>query len=196
MNSIFRYHLVPLIIVSFVLISCQNDNSNAGDAGSQQTSTPEHRKSPIAITAVKHMDTYIKIVYGQPYMRGREIFGELVPYGEVWRLGANEATEMTITSPILFGDKKLRAGTYTLFAIPDKDFWQIIVNTELGQWGAFEYDKSFDLMRVNRPVEQLKKPVEALTISFPEEVKGDQTTLSISWEYSFVEIPITFINGE
>jgi len=188
----FTLTLMCGVLLFASLLSCTPTQQEDPTTKEESSSQPKHRKSPIAIAAVEHQDTYIKIVYGQPYMRGREIFGELVPYGEIWRLGANEATEMTITKPILFGGEKIKAGTYAMFAIPEQTHWQIVINTDLGQWGAFEYDESFDLTRIRVPVEELKKPIEALTISFPDTVEGDQTTLTIAWEYTKVDIPLNF----
>jgi len=94
-------------------------------------------RSPLALAATWIDSTYVKIVYGSPRKRGREIFGALVPYSEVWRTGANEATEITTTGDLVFGGHRLPAGTYSLYTIPYPDRWTIIVNRALGQWGAF-----------------------------------------------------------
>jgi len=162
-----------------------------------QEPDPVRRKSPIAIAKVNHeaTDTYIKIVYGQPYKHNRDIFGNLVPYDEVWRTGANEATELTTTQPILFGGQRLEAGTYALFTIPHKEGdWTVILNDELGQWGAFNYKKPNDVLRVSAPVQQQKATVEALTIEFSE-VEENSTDIIISWDQTLVKIPVTFIGG-
>src|SRR5687768_5690444 len=79
------------------------------------------RPSPLAIAAMRHKDAYVKIVYSQPQKRGREIFGKLVPFGQVWRLGANEATEITITKDLLINAVLVKAGTYSMFAIPNQE---------------------------------------------------------------------------
>jgi len=152
----------------------------------------EHRKSPIVISSIIHNDTYIKIVYGQPYKRGRDIFGGLEPYGEVWRTGANEATEITITQDIKMNGHRVDAGTYTLFTIPQPDNWTVILNEQLGQWGAFNYDEQYDYLRFDVPSRETERVVEALTIAF-DEVADNQTTLSIAWDDTRIEIPIEFI---
>ncbi len=150
-----------------------------------------NRKSPIAIASVKHDGTYIKIVYGQPYKRGRTIFGELEPWGKVWRTGANEATEITFTDPILMGDQAISPGTYALFTIPEPDSFTVILNHELGQWGAFEYKPERDYKRIKFPVQNLEKPVEAFTIEFSEP-EYSMTTMTLKWDVIKVDIPIRF----
>jgi len=129
----------------------------------------------------------INISYGQPSKRDREIFGALVPYGEVWRAGANEATEITFKKDMMFGGTAVPAGTYSLFAIPNENQWTIILNGQLGQWGAFEYDKykSKDAAHVDVPVQKLGKVQEKLVY----EVKKD--TLKISWDKTSVSVPVT-----
>lgn len=150
-----------------------------------------NRKSPIAIATTKYSGTYIKVVYGQPYRRGRTIFGDLEPYGEVWRTGANEATEITVTKTILMGDQAVYPGTYALFTIPNPESWTIILNNELGQWGAFNYDENRDYLRMEFPVTQLEEPVEAFTIEFSEP-RRSMTTMTLKWDVVQVDIPIRF----
>ncbi|MDX1639872.1 MAG: DUF2911 domain-containing protein, partial [Balneolaceae bacterium] len=133
--------------------------------------------------------------YGQPYKRGRDIFGGLEAYGEVWRTGANEATELTTTRDILFAGNPLEAGTYALFTIPGKDQWTIILNSQLGQWGAFEYDSSYDVLRVDVDRVKKKEITEAFTIEF-EEVQNDSTSITMEWDSTQVKIPIEFMTQE
>jgi hypothetical protein len=136
----------------------------------------------------------MKIVYGQPYKRDRDIFGNVVPYDEVWRTGANEATELTTTQPIKFGGKEVPAGTYTLFSIPHKEKqWTIILNEQLGQWGAFEYDENKDIMRVQVSAMQKETITETFTVEFSE-VQNDSTNIVIQWDRSVVKVPIKFTN--
>jgi len=173
-------------LLPFVFLSC----------GDQETETPElvqdaNRKSPIAIASVKYDGTYIKVVYGQPYRRGRTIFGDLEPWGEVWRTGANEATEITLTRPVLMGDQAISAGTYALFTIPEPDSFTVILNHELGQWGAFNYNPERDFKRMKFPVNRLPIPVEAFTISF-NEPQQSMTSISLRWDFVQVDIPVRF----
>lgn len=156
---------------------------------------PVRRKSPTAITSIQHGDTYIKVVYGQPYKNDREIFGNLVPYNSVWRTGANEATEMTVTNEILFGGNELKAGTYALFSIPGEESWTIILNSALGQWGAFDYDPGKDVLRVRAKPISKDQTSEVFTIQF-DEVLEDSTSLNMKWDRTELRIPIEFIPSE
>lgn len=174
------------IILLMLIVSCGPQKPD-----SPQEVSSENRKSAIAIASIKHEKTYVKIVYGQPYRRGRTIFGEWEPYGEVWRTGANEATEITITEPILMNMKVVNPGTYSLFTIPREDSWTIILNNGLGQWGAFNYMEELDALRFDVPVQRNENPVEAFTIEFSE-LQGSLTTLSLAWGYVKIEIPIRF----
>lgn len=147
----------------------------------------EPRPSPMAVAFAKQGDTYVKIVYSQPHKRGREIFGsELVPYGKVWRLGANEATEITLTDEIKIGGKNLKAGTYSMFAIPEKDEWTIIFSNMLGEWGAYNYDEAHDELRVEAPVRSSETTYEPFTIMFNEA----GTELTMVWDKTKAVLPI------
>ena len=96
-----------------------------GFAFTQEAASP--RPSPIQIVTARYKETYLKITFSQPQKKGRQVFGKLVPYDQIWRTGANEATEITITKDILINQQPLKAGTYSLFTIPSKDKWTIII---------------------------------------------------------------------
>jgi len=149
---------------------------------------PKARVSPIAISKTMLGDTYIKVVYGQPQKKNRVVFGELVPFGQVWRTGANEATEIHITSPVMFSGKNVEAGLYALFTIPGKDTWTIILNKGLGQSGSFQYDEKLDVVRVEVPVSKSDKIYEAFTITFSKTDNG--VGLVMNWDDVIVTIPI------
>jgi hypothetical protein len=133
----------------------------------------------------------VKVTYGQPSKRDRVIFGGLVPYGKVWRTGANEATEITFSKNVTIDKKEVKAGTYTLFTIPNKDKWTIILNSQLKQWGAFGYDKikGDDVLHADVPVRKNSQQ-EKLTYSFKDNAKG--TLLTIAWDDVAVDLPITY----
>jgi len=154
---------------------------------------PKKRLSPIAIASYIKGDTYIKITYGQPFKRNREIFGALIPYNQVWRTGANEATEITVTRDVKIGDKILKAGTYTIFTIPNPDEWTIIFNKSLGLWGAYDYEKvkSQDVLRVKAKVTQTQEIYEAFTIRLTEAPYG--VDMELIWDRTKVTLPIYFI---
>jgi len=149
------------------------------------------RPSPLAIASARYKDTYLKITYGQPHKRERVIFGNVVPYGQVWRTGANEATEITITRDILINNKPLKAGSYSLFTIPEKDSWTIIINSDLGLWGAYNYNLKMDVMRFTVPSQLIQSVVyEAFTISIDQ--KNDKADIILAWDSVQVRIPIQF----
>jgi hypothetical protein len=152
--------------------------------GTVSYAQPSHAKSPH--DTVKTKD--ITVTYGRPYKKGREIFGKLEPYGKVYRVGADEATTITFAKDGEFGGKPVKAGTYTLFAIPNETQWTIILNAQLGQWGAFKYDqfKDKDVLHVDVPVKTLSAPMEQLTI------KPSGKDLSIAWDNVKVEVPVKF----
>ncbi|WP_314509170.1 DUF2911 domain-containing protein [Xanthocytophaga agilis] len=154
--------------------------------------TPVQRASPIAIATYKKSPIYIKVTYGQPMKRGREIFGKLEPYGQLWRTGSNEATEITTTQDLQIGNKILKAGTYTLFTVPDKDKWKIIFNSELGQWGAYTYDPSKDVLTTEVSSSNVDHLYEAFFIAFSQAQNGVEMILT--WDKTKVVIPMTFVN--
>lgn len=157
----------------------------------QEAVTP--RPSPTAIVTMKYEDTYVKVTYSQPHKRGRLIYGGLVPYGKVWRTGANEATEITLTGPVKFGTDTLKAGTYSIFTIPDKEIWTVIINSQLGQWGAYNYAEKSDVLRVEVYAQQIEDVVyEPFTILF--EQNNNIAELVMLWDRTKVSIPIEFID--
>ena len=129
----------------------------------------------------------ITVTYGRPYKNNRDVFGSLEPYGKVWRLGADEATTITFNNDVKFGGKPVKAGTYTLFAIPNEKEWTLILNSQLKQWGAFSYEKNKDkdVEKVSVPVKKLSTPVEQLTIRF------DTNVMIIEWDKTQVSVPVS-----
>ena len=152
----------------------------------------ELRPSPLAITSARYKDNYVKITYSQPQKKNREIFGELVPFGKVWRTGANEATELTTTRDIQIDSIVLKAGTYSLFTIPEKDKWTIIINADVGLWGAYNYNPQKDVWRFPVRVEVADKFYEPFTIAFDH--RNELADLLMLWDKTKVSIPIKFIN--
>lgn len=129
----------------------------------------------------------VSVTYGQPSKKGREIFGKLVPFGQVWRAGANEATEITFTKDSKFGGKAIKAGTYSLFVSPTATEWTIILNSELKQRGSFGYEKikAKDVLNVKVPVKKLDAVAEKLTYRF-----SDKNALIIEWDQTQVTVPV------
>lgn len=149
------------------------------------------RPSPLALATARYKDAYLKITYSQPHKKGREIFGKLVPYGEVWRTGANEATELTLTRDVIINSQTVKAGTYSLFTIPGKENWTIIINSDVGLWGAYNYTSKLDVLRFDVPVESLEDVVyEPFTIAI--NTKADKAEVSLLWDRSKVSFLVQF----
>jgi hypothetical protein len=129
-----------------------------------------------------------RVVYSRPQKRGRKLFGDLVSYGQIWRLGANEATEIEFFQDVKIDGKTLKKGRYTLYALVNEDKWTLIFNKETDTWGAFAYDPSKDVLRSTVPVEKKSDITEAFSISFQKAAKG--ANLVISWDDVLVQLPI------
>lgn len=117
-----------------------------------QAQKKEKRESPPATTETNIGETTVKIDYSQPSVKGREIFGDLVPYDKVWRTGANEATTIELSKDVMVQGKKLAAGKYSLFTIPGEKEWTIIFNSVSSQWGAYRYKEDKDVVRVKAKI--------------------------------------------
>ncbi len=150
------------------------------------------RLSPLEMVTLKYESTYVKVTYGRPHKKGREIFGELVPYGKVWRTGANEATEITFTNDVLINGKRLKAGTYTIFTIPEKDKWTVIFNSDLGQWGAYNYNPDKNVLEIEAEVSELDITYEPFTIEF--QLQDDEAELIMMWDKTKVSFTIGFLD--
>lgn len=131
-----------------------------------------------------------RVVYSRPQKAGRTIFGSLVKYGEVWRLSANEATEIEFFKNVKIGGKKINKGRYTLYAIANENSWTIIVNKETDTWGSFKYDKAKDVVRTEVSVQKINMSIESLSMLFEKATSG--YSLIIGWDNVKVALPITF----
>jgi len=131
----------------------------------------------------------VKTDYSSPRMKGRKIFGELVPFGQVWRTGANEATTFVSGSDIVVGGKTVPAGSYTIFTVPNADKWTLIINKKTGEWGIPYKYESDELARVDMKVSKLPSPVENFTISYVK--SGSGCTLQVDWESTRASVGIS-----
>lgn len=132
-----------------------------------------------------------RLIYSRPVKKGREIFGKMIPYGQWWRLGANEATEITFFEPVTIGGTKIEKGRYTLSCIPNETSWTIIVNSETDIWGegASKYSQSKDVVRMIVPVEKMTEDVENFSMGFMKTTAG--VGLLIAWEKHKLIVPIS-----
>ena len=147
------------------------------------------QKSPTDISYAKtdrRSKPEIKVVYSRPLKKNRELFGKLVKFDQVWRTGADEATEIKFFKDFKMGDKMIRKGTYSLFTIPNTNEWTIIINSDTDVWGAYNYDKSKDIARINVPVKK-GKLLEAFSIAFKKTNNGYHMVMG--WDTTRVEVP-------
>jgi hypothetical protein len=131
----------------------------------------------------------IKTDYSSPRMKGRKIYGELVPFGEVWRTGANEATTFVASADVVVGGKTVPAGSYTIFTVPTADKWTLIINKKTGEWGIPYKYQSDELARVEMKVSKLPSPVEDFTIAYDKSASG--CTLRMDWETTRASVDIS-----
>jgi hypothetical protein len=131
----------------------------------------------------------IKTAYSSPRMKGRKIYGDLVPFGEVWRTGANEATTFVSSGDVVVGGKTVPAGNYTLFTVPTADKWTLIINKKTGEWGIPYKYESDELARVDMKASKLPSPVENFTISY--EKAGNGCTMHIDWANTRASVDIS-----
>ncbi|MCK0130143.1 DUF2911 domain-containing protein [Flavobacteriaceae bacterium F08102] len=131
----------------------------------------------------------VKVLYGRPKKQEDVVFGKEVPYGKIWRTGANEATEVKFYKDVQFGEIKVPAGTYVLLTIPYKDEWEIILNSQLDVWGAFQYNPNYDIARMTVPVSRGEE-LAVFSIDFSE--KRDKIQMVLGWGQTRVYVPLQF----
>lgn len=176
------------VLASVLTIAAAAALLPAGIAQMSSGSAKEAMPSPPAKASVELNGKQVTIDYNAPSMRGRKIFGELVPYGNVWRTGANPATTIKTAANLKIGTATVPAGTYTLYTLPSETTWKLIINKQTGQWGTV-YNESQDLARVDMQKNTLPQPQEKMSISF-ENTQGSQTQLHVRWDTTDVWVPV------
>ena len=164
-----------LLAISFAL------NSNA------QLETPQ--PSPTSTLKQKVGLTDVTIEYSRPGVKGRTIFGDLIPYGEIWRTGANASTKLTVSDDVKIGGQEVPAGTYALYTIPNETEWTIIIHKNTTHWGVGGYDKAEDLARLTVTPSKLANTVESLTIDFGTFTEAG-AKMNLSWANTSVSFDI------
>ena len=171
-----------LLCSAIVLFSSAQTKTGGSSVSSNTLKLPALDKANSPLIA--------RVIYGRPQKHDRTVFGELVEYNTVWRLGANEATEIEFFKDVIIGGKKVPKGRYTLYAIPTELHWTMIINKDTDIWGSFVYDKSKDVVRTVVDVTNLDTPVEPLSMVFNKTSKG--ANLVIAWEMVSVTLPVEF----
>jgi hypothetical protein len=145
--------------------------------------------SPVQTVKQEFGMGFIELKYARPSARGRKVFGEVVSFDEMWRTGANAATQIRFSDPVEINGKKIDTGNYALYTVPGKESWEIILNKGTSNWGLDGYKKEEDVLRFTTAVNKLKQPVETFTISF-ENMTTDHCDLHLSWEKTDVAFTI------
>lgn len=180
--------LMLVLVALFAVATLASAQMNMGQDKSK-------RPSPSASAECKFSDgKTVKIDYSSPRAKGRKIFGAasdkaIVPYGEVWRTGANEATTFVTDTNVTVGGKAVPAGNYTIFTVPKADSWMLVISKKTGEWGTDYPGEKEDLARVPMTVSKTSAPVENFTIAFDQ--AGSKCTLRMEWENTRASVEIT-----
>ena len=134
----------------------------------------------------------IELTYSRPSIKGRKIFGDLVPYNKLWRTGANAATILKLSDPLEIGGKKVDSGSYALYTVPGEDNWEIILNKGIKNWGVDGYKESEDVVRFRVPIMKVKPSVESFSMQFTN-IQPETCELHIMWDKTSVAIPLKAI---
>jgi hypothetical protein len=168
--------VILCVIVAVIVVRARQDKS-------KRPSLPATAKCELA------SGKSVTIGYSSPRMKGRKIYGDLVPFGQVWRAGANEATTFVTSGDLVVGGKTVSAGSYTIFTIPAADKWTLIINKKTGEWGIpYKYEND-ELARVDMNVSKLPAPVENFTVAYDK--SGSGCTLQMDWETTRASVDIT-----
>lgn len=173
--------IFSLLMCFSMLLSAQNYNLPA-------TSPRQTLVQQLSISS-------ITVDYGRPAVKGRTVFGDLVPYNKVWRAGANGTTKITFGQDFIFGGKTIKKGSYGLFIIPKNKEWEVILNSDAEGWGAYAYDEKKNVISTTLPVISLKETQEWFKIDF-ENLTEEQVMMSITWDKSKILIPIMVAKPE
>ena len=209
-NCIMKYFFLCFFFCT--LFSCnQKDKKTGADNGSAKRDTLPTKvdiNNPFASTDLSPMDMVyfpvdypklkmtktistgpkIRVIYSRPQKQGRKIFGDLLPYGQPWRLGANEVTEIEFFEPATIQDKKVNKGRYAMYCIPQEKRWTVVLNSNIDSWGL-QQDPQKDILRFEIPSEKLNTPIEYFTMAFEPTENG--ANLIMTWDDVLVELPIT-----
>ena len=177
MKKLIQNRLTVFALGALVLFSLQSQ---------AQEEDKSKRPSPPAEATGSVDGTDITINYSQPSVKGREIFGDLEPYGEVWRTGANEATTFEASGDVQIEGQTLPAGKYALFTIPTEEDWTVIFNKTAEQWGAYDYDEAQDALRVEVTPEETEELTEKLTFEV-----GDDGKVTMMWANTAVSFDVS-----
>ncbi len=174
-----------LLLSSLIIITSACKSDKTDKTTTNNNNIVEARPSPLKESKGTIAGAHISIKYGSPSVKGRTVFGALVPYDEVWRMGANEATNITTDKDVKINGQLLKAGKYAIFSIPSENEWTVIFNTTWDQWGSYDYEESKDALRFKAAPIQTELKQETLDFSI------EKNSIVFQWDHTKIEIPVT-----
>lgn len=149
--------------------------------------------SPTSTISQEFSTSTVEVVYSRPSMRGRKVFGELVPFGQVWRTGANAATKVTFGEDVVINGTTVKAGSYSFYTVPNQNEWEVIFNKNTGNWGAAGYSTSDDVVRLKVKPQTLPFSVETFTMNIGN-ITFSSCTIDVMWDRTMISVPVTVDN--
>ncbi|HHC80182.1 MAG TPA: DUF2911 domain-containing protein [Flavobacteriia bacterium] len=180
----YYYATIATLVLFTMLLSVEGHAQNFKDTDKAPHDISYYRENRVT-------PPLVKVLYGRPQKNGEKVFGNLVPYGKIWRTGANEATEVKFYKDVKFGDTDVAAGTYTLFTIPGETTWEIILSSKLDVLGSFQYNPDNDVARITVDVSKAE-PLESFSIAFKN--SNDTVQMVLGWDTIRVKVPLLFDN--
>lgn len=187
-----RTYIICIICLSFSLLSSAQKFDKLDKSPMDRAYYPSNTAKRTFIKSESKQaaaQPKIRVTYSRPAKKDREVFGKLLKYNEAWRIGANESTEILFMTDVVFGGTSIKAGRYSLIAIPTENEWVLKLNTELDGWGNYGYDATKDVASITSPVKKDNKEIENLSIALYEVTAGT-VHLKIGWDTSSAEFPI------
>lgn len=192
----FLRNTIILAAILGITACTSTDKTSEENSGTTDTAveSKENRVSPAETATATIGENVVTVDYGSPRVKGRTIWGGLVPYNEVWRTGANEATTISFTQDVMINGQLLKKDVYAFFAIPTPTEWTLIFNLDEKQWGAFKYNESDDALRISATPVATEELTENLTFSVKPNDANDGGMVILNWEklqveFSFTNIP-------
>ncbi|TXF88344.1 DUF2911 domain-containing protein [Neolewinella aurantiaca] len=190
-----RYFLFTLLTLSSVFLSAQDfaDIDKSPLDAAYYPARAAFRAFAKTDSAAMAMEPKIRVLYSRPYKKGREVWGgDLAPYGEPYRLGANETTEITFFAPVKIGEQVVPAGRYTMGAIPNANKWEVFFSLDVDGWGVYAYKPEFNVATITVPTAKADEVIENFSISLYEAAPGT-VHLKMGWDKTVVEVPIVLV---
>ncbi len=190
LKKIIMKRLLPVLVLYFFTFEVTAQHNKIELDASPMDLSYYPANYPVLKVKEKAKDPLLsRVFYGRPAKNGRSIFGDLIEYGKIWRLGANEATEIEFFRDVVINKAGIKKGRYTIYAIPFEEKWTIVLNKETDTWGSFKYDMQKDVVRVDVPVEKQSEITETFTMYFEKSLEG--IGLHITWDNLKVMLPIS-----